>query len=121
MKLVKSNYMRRAIAMAYTYEELKKKKVAELREIAAGMDHEALQGYTQLNKEHLLEAMCNALHIDMHKHHEIVGLDKTSIKKKIRDLKKKRDHAIEEHDYANLKDYRQQIKKLKNDLRRATV
>ena len=52
--------------MAHTYEELKKQTVAELREIAAGMSHEALQGYTQLNKEHLLVALCRALNLDMH-------------------------------------------------------
>jgi len=40
--------------MDYTFDELEHKNVAELREIAAGMDHEAVQGYTQLNKEHLL-------------------------------------------------------------------
>ena len=39
--------------MAYTYDELKHKTVAELRDIAVGIEHEALQGYTQLNKEHL--------------------------------------------------------------------
>src|ERR1043165_4253558 len=42
--------------MAYTYEELKHKTVAELRDIAAGIEHEALQGYTQLTKDHLLHA-----------------------------------------------------------------
>ena len=43
--------------MAHTYEELKTKTVAELREIAKGLDHEAVQGYTQLNKEHLPAAV----------------------------------------------------------------
>jgi hypothetical protein len=52
--------------MAHTYDELKHKTVAELREIAAGLDHEAVQGYTQLNKEHLLVALCKALGIDTH-------------------------------------------------------
>src|SRR5256885_9142107 len=41
--------------MAYTYDELKHKTVAELRDIAVGIEHEALQGYTQLNKEHRSE------------------------------------------------------------------
>ncbi|RLD14933.1 hypothetical protein DRI50_04695, partial [candidate division KSB1 bacterium] len=43
--------------MEYTYKELKHKTVAELREIAAGLG-DALKGYTQMNKEHLLEAIC---------------------------------------------------------------
>ena len=44
--------------MAHTYEELKGKTLAELREIAAGMDNEAVQGHTQMNKDHLLVALC---------------------------------------------------------------
>lgn len=106
---------------SYTYDELKDKKVAELREIASGIDHEAVQGYTQLNKDHLLEAICKALDIDMHVHHEVKGIDKTSIKRKIRELKKERDKALAAHDHKQLKDVRRQIKTLKNKLRRAMV
>ena len=58
--------------MTHTYEELKHKPLAELREIAAGITHEAVQGYTQLNKDHLLVGLCKALGIDMHAHMEIV-------------------------------------------------
>jgi hypothetical protein len=32
--------------MAYTYHLLKEKTVADLREIAKGIQHEAVQGYT---------------------------------------------------------------------------
>ncbi|MBP1608559.1 MAG: hypothetical protein H6Q04_794, partial [Acidobacteria bacterium] len=49
--------------MAHTYKELKEKTVAELREIASGIEHEAVKGYTQLNKEHLLVALCTALNL----------------------------------------------------------
>ncbi len=107
--------------MSHTYEELKKKTVAQLREIAAGTEHEAVQGYTQLNKEHLLEAVCKALDIDMHIHHEVVGVNKSKIKSQIRQLKKKRDAALEAHDNKELKAVRNQMKKLKNALKRATV
>ena len=55
--------------MAHTYEELKKKTIAELRDIAKDIQHEAVQGYTQLNKDHLLPALCKALGIDSHAHH----------------------------------------------------
>ena len=41
-----------------TYEQLRHKTLAELREMAKGSEHEALQGYTQMNKEHLLPAIC---------------------------------------------------------------
>ncbi len=107
--------------MEYTYKELKKKTVADLREIAAGIEHEAVKGYTQLNKEHLLEAICKALDIDTHEHHVAKGIDKTSIKAKIKELKKDRDSAIEAKDYKKLKAVRKEIKALKKQLRRAMV
>jgi len=105
----------------YTFEELKKKNAAELKEIAKGIEHEAVQGYTQLNKDHLLEAICKALNIDMHVHHDVKGVDTAGIKKKIRALKVDRDKALEKKDRKELKDVRRQIKKLKNTLRRAMV
>ncbi|MBN1543757.1 transcription termination factor Rho [candidate division KSB1 bacterium] len=107
--------------MSFTYEELKKKNVGELREIAAGLEEEAVQGYTQMNKEHLLKAICDALKLDMHVHHHVVGLDKTKIKGEIRELKKKRDQAIEAKDHAELKEVRLQIRRLKKKLRQAMV
>ena len=105
----------------YTYEELKKKTVAELREMAAGMEHEAVKGYTQLNKEHLLEAICKGLNIDMFEHHKAVGIDKTIIKGKIKALKKKRDDALAVHELKQLKIVRRHIHGLKRKIRRATV
>ena len=54
--------------MAHTYEELKKKTVAQLKEIAAEIDHPAVQGYTQLRKPELLPRICQALGIDAHEH-----------------------------------------------------
>ena len=107
--------------MEHTFKELKKMTAAQLKEVAAGIEHEAVEGYTQLNKDHLVEAICKALHIEMHEHHEVVGIDKTSIKKKIRELKKDRDKALEAKDYNKLKKARKEIKDLKTELRRATV
>src|SRR5437660_942202 len=91
--------------MEYTVEQLKHKTVVELREIAKGIEHEAVQGYTQLNKEHLLVAISKALGIQ-HEHHEVVGVDKAVIKSRIRELKKKRDEALTAHDHAQLKTVR---------------
>ncbi len=34
--------------MAYTFKELKEKTAAELKEIAKGIEHEAVKGYTQM-------------------------------------------------------------------------
>jgi hypothetical protein len=107
--------------MAHTYHELKGKTLAELREIAAGMSDEAVQGYTQLNKDHLLVALCKALNIDMHEHHEIVGVDKAAIKGRIRQLKQQRDEALAVHDHGKLHDVRRQIHRLKRRIHKATV
>jgi rubrerythrin len=105
----------------YTYDELKHKTVAELKEIAGGMEHEAVKGYTQMNKAHVIEAICKALNLEMHVHHEVKGVNKSSIKKKIKALKVERDKALEGKNSKELKDVRRQIKKLKNTLRKAMV
>jgi hypothetical protein len=107
--------------MAHTFGELKKMTVAQMREIAAGIEHEALQGYTQLNKEHLLAALCEALNIEMHAHHEVVGIDKKKIKSEIRNLKKKRAEAISSNNRSELIKVRKKIRNLKKTLRKATV
>ena len=108
--------------MAHTYEELKHKTIAELREIAKGIEHEAVQGYTQLNKEHLLPAICKALGIDTHgHHHDTKGIDKKGVQAKIQELKKERAKALEAHDHAQLKSVRRQIHRLNRRIRAATV
>ena len=106
--------------MAYTYEELKHKTLAELRDIAKDMQHDAVQGYTQLNKEHLVAALARALGIQ-HTHHDVVGIDKSSIKARIRELKTKRAAALEAHDHAQLKVVRRTIHRLKRQIHKATV
>ena len=107
--------------MAYHFDELKHKTVAELREIAAGLDHEAVKGYTQLNKEHLLAAICTALNIDMHIHHEVKGINKSELKTRIHELKKQRDEALAAHDHARLKAVRREIHGLKVKIHRHSV
>ncbi len=107
--------------MDYTFKELKEKTVAELREIAKGIEHEAVKGYTQLNKEHLLAAICTALKIDMHVHHEIKGVEKSTLKKRLRELKRQRNQAMAAHDPEKLRAIRRQMKRLKNRMRRAAV
>ncbi len=71
--------------LAYSYEELKAKTIADLREIAKTVEqHDAVQGYSQMNKEHLLPALCKALGVEMHGHHEAVGIDKPALKARMR-------------------------------------
>jgi hypothetical protein len=107
--------------MAHTYEELKHKQVEELREIAKGLDHEAVKGFTQMNKDHLLPALCKALGIESHAHHQAVGLNKVAVKKKIRELQKERAKALEAHDRKQLKLIRRQIHTLNHRIRAASV
>jgi DNA-binding IclR family transcriptional regulator len=107
--------------MAYTHHELKHKTLAELRDIAKDLDHEAVKGYTQLNKEHLIVALCQALGIHIHEHHEVVGIDKAAIKVRIRELKKRRATALAAHDHAQLKVARRSIHRLKRQIHKATV
>jgi hypothetical protein len=107
--------------MAHTYEELRAMNVAQLRELASGLQSEAVQGYTQLNKEHLLAALCKALNIDMHVHHQVVGIDKSAIKGKIKQLKKQRDAALVAKDYVQLKRTRRKIHRLKRRIHKAMV
>lgn len=107
--------------MSHTFEELKHKTVLDLREIAKGIEHDAVKGYTQMNKIHLLRAICTAMHIDMHAHHEIVGIDKAQLKARIRELKKQRDAAVEAHDSTQLRAVRRHIHSLKRQMHKAMV
>jgi hypothetical protein len=107
--------------MAYTHHELKHKTLAELRDIAKDIEHDAVKGYTQLNKDHLVTALCQALGIEMHEHHDVVGIDKAAIKSRIRELKKRRDGALVAHDHAQLKTVRRGIHRLKRQIHKATV
>jgi hypothetical protein len=106
--------------MEITFEQLKHKTVAELREMAKGIEHDAVQGHTQMNKDHLLLALATALGIQ-HEHHQVVGVDKAAIKSRIKELKKKRDEALAAHDHARLKTLRRTMHRLKRQIHKATV
>ena len=99
--------------MAHTYDELKGKTVAELREIAK----DTVKGASQMNKDHLLPVLCAALGVEMHAHREVHGIDKTSIKAQIRTLKSERDRALDIHDHARLRSIRRQMHHLNHKIR----
>jgi len=109
--------------MAHTYEELKKKTVEDLREIAKGLGEDAVKGYTQMNKEHLLPTLCKALGIEYHKHphHEAVGIDKAKMKARMHQLKADKQKALEAGDAAKLKAIRREYHHLNRKIRGATV
>jgi hypothetical protein len=107
--------------MAYTYDELHSLTVVQLRAIAEGIEHDAVHGFSTMHKEHLLPALCEALGIEAHVHHEVVGLEKDRIKAEIRELKLERDAALEAGDHERLRRARRKIHRLKGRLRRATI
>jgi hypothetical protein len=106
--------------MAYTYQQLRSKNVADLREIAKGLGG-VVGGYTQLNKAHLLPALCAALGVDTHEHHAAQGLDKEPLKARMRALKAERAKALEAHDYDRLKAIRRELHRLNHKIRIASV
>jgi hypothetical protein len=103
--------------MAFTFEELKVKTVQQLREIAQQTGHEAVQGASQMNKEHLLPALCVALGIEAHEHHAASGIDKAPIKAEMRTLRKRRDEALNAHDEMAASAIRRQIHHLNHRIR----
>ena len=107
--------------MAYSYEQLRAMTVIQLREIAHGLEHEAVKGSSTMHKEKLLPALCEVLGIATHEHHTVVGLDKAKIKAEIRKLKVERAAALEKKDHATLKTIRRKIHDLKRSIRKATV
>jgi excinuclease UvrABC helicase subunit UvrB len=108
--------------MSYTYEQLSKMNVNELRKIADGIEHEATKGHSVMHKEKLLPALCQALGIEAHVHHHVVvPINKTKIKTEIKQLKAKREAAIQSKDYNQLKEIRDKIHKLKHTLRKSIV
>ena len=105
------------MATTMTYEDLKKKTVAELRDMAKGLTHEAVNGYTQMNKEHLLPAVCKALGIEHAHHHVEAGFDKSKIKVRMKMLRAERNKALEVHDSAKLKVIRTELHTLNHRIR----
>ncbi len=107
--------------MAHTYHELHEMTVAQLREIAADIDHEAVHGHTTMHKEPLVLAICTALGIESHERHEVVGINKAKVKGQIRVLKIERQAALEARDRVELHRVQHQIHRLKHRLRKATM
>ncbi len=107
--------------MTYTHHELKEKTLAELKEIAAGIQDESVKGYSQMNKEHLVKQLCAALKIDVHEHHTAKIPEKTGIKARIKALKRERDKLMGTHDHVQLGAIRAKIGRLKHRLRKAAV
>lgn len=105
--------------MAYTYEQLSRLTVTELRKIADGIQDEGLKGHLVMHKDQLVPALCKALGIEAHAHHKVVGIDKAAIKSEIRKLKVERSTTIQKHDYKHLREIRRHIHDLKRKIRKS--
>jgi DNA polymerase/3'-5' exonuclease PolX len=103
--------------MAHTYEELKKKTVAELRDIAKDIQHDAVQGFSQMNKDHLLPAICKALGIEAFEHHAAASAEKERIKARMRALKAERAKMAGSGDSDKLRALRREYHALNHSLR----
>ena len=103
--------------MTHTYESLKKMTLAQLRDVAKDVHHDAVQGYSQMNKDHLLPALCTALGIDAHEHHAAHGELKIKTKQRMAELRAKRQQAIEAHDSEVLRAIRREYHHLNHKLR----
>ena len=105
----------------HTFEELHHMTVAQLKEIAKGIENDVLHGYATMHKDQLVTALCEALGIEAHAHHEVVGIDKGAVKTRILQLKTERNAALEAKDHKQLKLVRRRILRLKRKIRKATV
>ncbi len=125
--------------MAHTLEELQAKKVAELREIAKDLDHDAVRGYSSMPKAQLVGAITTALGLGAETAEAApaggepaapkasraaktpapkpADTDRRSLKLTIRELKTERNAALEAHDHVRLKLARRRIRHLKRRLR----
>lgn len=105
--------------MPHTYDELRKMTLADLRSVAKELQHEDVQGYTQMNKEHLLPAVCRALGLEAHEHHAAGGEAKLATRARLHELRTLRAQAIEAHDHDRLKSIRREYHHLNHTLRDA--
>jgi hypothetical protein len=85
--------------------------------MAKALTHEAVQGYTQMNKEHLLPALCKALGIEHAHHHVEEGFEKSKLKVRMKMLRAERDKAVEAHDSAKLRVLRTELHSLNRRIR----
>ena len=99
------------------WHELNKTRVADLRDLAKEKMPN-LQGILSMKKEDLVDLLADELGIE--KPHKVIsGIDKAAVKARIKELKVKRQAALEAHDHAELKKHRRAIHRLKRKMRRA--
>ncbi|MEZ4386697.1 MAG: hypothetical protein R3D98_03820 [Candidatus Krumholzibacteriia bacterium] len=99
------------------WHELNKKRVADLRDMMK--EHfPAAQGIMSMKKETLVTELAAVLGIEQ-PHKVVEGIDKTTVKAKIKAHKEKRAQALAAGDHSALKTERRKIHALKRRLRKA--
>jgi cell division protein FtsX len=98
------------------YKSIVKMTAAQLREQLA--KYPDVTGVTAMKKDKLVDLLCAKLGVEKHAHGE-VAVDKASIKKQIRELKKERDAAMAAKDHKKLATIHHAIHRQKHELRRA--
>lgn len=97
------------------WHELEKMKVADLRVMAK--EKAGLEGVSGMSKAHLIEALAKTLGVE--KPHKVAhGEQKTLLKQRIREAKAQRDAAAVVHDTEAGRKAREQLHKLRRQLRR---
>jgi hypothetical protein len=99
------------------FQELQKTRVADLRELMKEHLPE-VTGVIGLKKEELVDQLAEKLGIEKPHKHVAAGLGKRAIKAEIKELKVKRQAALEARDSDELKKYRRKIHRRKRRLRR---
>jgi hypothetical protein len=103
---------------AMELKDLEKMTVTKLREEVGKF--EEIKGVSGMRKDQLIDIMCEKL--DIHRpEKQIVGIDKSVLKKRMRALKVKKAEAEAEHDHEALADIRKRIKTYKRSIRKHTV
>jgi hypothetical protein len=99
------------------YHDLQKTRVGDLREMMK--EHlPDVQGVIGLKKEEIVDMLAEKLGIEKPHKHVAAGLGKRKIRAEIKELKVKRQAALEAKDGAELKKYRRLIHRRKRRLRR---
>jgi hypothetical protein len=92
--------------------------IGRLREMA--QEFNDLEGVTGMSKEKLVDVLARKKGIEI-PHKVVVGVDKGTMKARIRELKKTRDAALDAKDHEQLRRTRRKLHRLRHQLRRAST
>ncbi len=99
------------------FKDLEKMTVVKLREEAAKF--EDLKNVSGMKKPQLIDVLCQKLEI-ARPHAEVEGVDKPTIKGRLKELQAKRKQALADRSHETLADLRMRIKRYKRMLKKHT-